>query len=81
MKTSFYIIALFSFLLFGCNRQCSQTPLSPWIEGAFETQEYRNLFNEIGYSEKEIDEKLAEIFHERYPELRLVAKLKRGVIK
>ncbi|MFD1123880.1 hypothetical protein ACFQ22_00690 [Lentilactobacillus raoultii] len=28
-----------------------------------------------------VDEKLAESFHERYPELRLVAKLKRGVIK
>lgn len=63
MKTSFYIIALFSFLLFGCNRQYSQAPLSPWTEGAFETQEYRNLFKEMGYLEEEIDEKLAEIFY------------------
>ena len=33
----------------------------PWEKGAFETGEYRNLFLEYGYSQKEIDKKLDDI--------------------
>ena len=36
----------------------------PWEKGAIETGEYRNLFLEYGYSQKEIDKKLDEIFND-----------------
>lgn len=35
----------------------------PWERGAFETRRYRNLFAELGYSQAEIDRKLAEVFN------------------
>ena len=34
----------------------------PWESGAFKTNNYRNVFAEMGYSEKEIDAKLKEVF-------------------
>lgn len=34
----------------------------PWEQGAFVTHHYRNVFAEIGYSEKAIDAKLKEVF-------------------
>lgn len=34
----------------------------PWSEGAFRTGKYRNFFAEMGYSQKETDDKLKEIF-------------------
>lgn len=34
----------------------------PWESGAFKTNSYRNVFAEMGYSEKEIDAKLKEVF-------------------
>ena len=30
----------------------------PWTKGGFETKKYRNLFVEMGYSQKEVDAKL-----------------------
>ncbi|MBR2631235.1 MAG: glycoside hydrolase [Bacteroidaceae bacterium] len=37
---------------------------TPWEKGAFETKKYRNLFVEMGYSEKEVDAKLKEVFND-----------------
>lgn len=34
----------------------------PWTEGAFKTGSYRNLFAEVGYSQKDIDARLDSIF-------------------
>ena len=34
----------------------------PWEQGAMRTGKYRNVFAEMGYSEKEIDAKLKEVF-------------------
>jgi endo-1,4-beta-D-glucanase Y len=39
-------------------------PLSPWESGAFETQKYRNVFAEAGYSQEEIDAQLSAIFRQ-----------------
>ncbi|MDR2125787.1 MAG: family 43 glycosylhydrolase [Prevotellaceae bacterium] len=39
-------------------------PLSPWTKGAFETQKYRNLFAEAGYTEQETETKLNDLFHQ-----------------
>ena len=35
----------------------------PWQKGAFTSKKYRNMFQELGYSEKAIDEKLQEAFN------------------
>ncbi len=40
----------------------STTALTPWDKGAFETHKYRNLFAELGYSQKDIDRKLNDLF-------------------
>lgn len=37
--------------------------LKPWDKGAFETQQYRNLFAEVGYAQADIDARFQEIFH------------------
>lgn len=37
---------------------------TPWDKGAFETKKYRNLFVEMGYSQKEVDAKVQEVFDE-----------------
>lgn len=37
--------------------------LNPWDKGAFETRKYRNLFAELGYSQKDIDAKVEDVFH------------------
>ena len=34
---------------------CGQKELKPWTQGGFETHKYRNVFAEMGYSGKEID--------------------------
>ncbi|MBR6203081.1 MAG: glycoside hydrolase [Bacteroidaceae bacterium] len=36
----------------------------PWDKGAFETKKYRNLFVEMGYSEKDVDAKVQEVFND-----------------
>ncbi|MBQ9361950.1 MAG: glycoside hydrolase [Bacteroidaceae bacterium] len=36
--------------------------LTPWNKGAFETQQYRNLLVEMGYSEETVNAKLQEVF-------------------
>ncbi len=40
----------------------SKTSLQPWEKGGFETGKYRNLFAELGYSQKQIDAKLQELY-------------------
>ena len=36
----------------------------PFTKGGFETGKYRNVFLEAGYSQKEIDKKVDEVFNE-----------------
>ncbi len=36
----------------------------PWDKGAFETKKYRNLFVEMGYSEKDVEAKVQEVFND-----------------
>ena len=36
----------------------------PWTKGGFETKKYRNLFVEMGYSQKDVDAKLKEVFND-----------------
>ena len=38
--------------------------MEPWEKGAWETGEYRNLFLEAGYKQKEIDVKLAKAYYD-----------------
>jgi oligosaccharide reducing-end xylanase len=42
---------------------CQKT-LTPWEKGAFETGEYRNVFQEAGYSQQDIDAKVDGIFND-----------------
>ena len=42
----------------------TQTHLVPSNKGAFQTNNYRNLFVEMGYSKKRVDNKLNEVFKE-----------------
>lgn len=43
---------------------CSGGLGKPWSKGGFETGKYRNVFKEMGYSQKEIDAKLNQIYYE-----------------
>ena len=63
MKRFYLVLLALPFLMFACNKQSDRGNLKPWTEGAFETGKYRNLFAEIGYPEKEVDEKLEQIFY------------------
>ena len=38
--------------------------LTPWKKGAFETNQYRNLFVEMGYQQADVDAKLKEVFND-----------------
>ena len=38
--------------------------MAPWEKGAWETGEYRNVFFDAGYSQKEIDAKLEKAYHD-----------------
>ena len=42
----------------------TQTHLVPWDKGAFQTNRYRNLFVEMGYNNKQVDDKLKDVFNE-----------------
>ena len=37
---------------------------TPWKKGAFETEQYRNVFVEMGYQPEEVDAKLKEVFND-----------------
>lgn len=48
-----------------CMTVClSAQTYKPWDKGAFETGKYRNLFVEMGYSEKEVEKKVKEVFND-----------------
>ena len=36
----------------------------PWDKGGFETQQYRNLFGEMGYNPMAVERKLQEVFND-----------------
>ena len=59
MKNYFIAISLLFLPLFS---SCGPKPLVPAEKGGFETQKYRNVFVEAGYSPKEVDAKLNEVF-------------------
>lgn len=40
----------------------STTQLNPWHKGGMETGKYRNLFAELGYTDKQINDKLNELY-------------------
>ena len=40
--------------------------LTPWKKGAFETNQYRNLFVEMGYHQAYVDAKLKEVFNDLF---------------
>lgn len=62
-KISLLVFVLCSLLLLASCNQRRQDNLTPWTKGAFETRKYRNMFNEMGYLENEIDKKMEEIFY------------------
>lgn len=43
---------------------CNPSLHKPWTKGGLETGKYRNVFKEMGYSQKEIDAKLNSIYEE-----------------
>ena len=43
---------------------CSTPAHMPWSKGGFETGKYRNVFAEMGHSQKEIDAKVQSVFDE-----------------
>ena len=48
-----------------CMMPCLQAQtFEPWTKGAFETQSYRNLLVEMGYSEQDVEAKLQSVFNE-----------------
>ena len=50
MKKIFILLAAACMML----SACGQTSLKPWTKGGFDTHKYRNVFAEMGYSQKEI---------------------------
>ena len=40
--------------------------MKPWKKGAWETGKYRNLFLEAGYSQSDIDAKLAKAYYDLF---------------
>jgi oligosaccharide reducing-end xylanase len=40
--------------------------LKPWTEGAWKTGKYRNVFLEVGYTQKDIDAKLAKAYYDLF---------------
>jgi Endoglucanase Y len=59
MKNLILFISMILPLMFSCQK--ADKGLAPLEKGAFETQQYRNVFAELGYSQEEIDAKLNEI--------------------
>jgi hypothetical protein len=71
---SFALTFSFSFFCLGqvipanpdCNKDVkdSRGKMKPWKKGAWETGKYRNVFLDAGYSQAEIDAKLAKAYHD-----------------
>ncbi len=70
-KTSLIILLFFNSLIAFCqaipetphnNSSAPRKPMKPWNKGAWETRKYRNVFLEAGYSQTEINAKLAKAY-------------------
>ena len=59
MKKIFIVLAAVLMVV-----SCKPKALKPWDKGGFETGKYRNVFAEMGYSKKEINDKVESIFQE-----------------
>ena len=56
-------LILIATLLYMC-ASANAASRTPWIKGGFETRQYRNLFAEMGYAQKDIDQKVSEVFND-----------------
>ena len=56
-------LILIATLLYMC-ASANAASRAPWTKGAFETRQYRNLFAEMGYAQKDIDQKVSEVFND-----------------
>ena len=56
-------LILIATLLYMC-ASANAASRTPWTKGAFETRQYRNLFAEMGYAQKDIDQKVSEVFND-----------------
>ena len=56
-------LILIATLLYMC-ASAKAASRAPWTKGAFETRQYRNLFAEMGYAQKDIDQKVSEVFND-----------------
>ena len=59
MKKTFFFLTLMCITI-GAYSQSYK----PWEQGAFDTRKYRNVFVEMGYSVKDVDKKLQEVFND-----------------
>ena len=59
MKKTFFFLTLMCITI-GAYSQSYK----PWEQGAFDTRKYRNVFVEMGYSAKDVDKKLQEVFND-----------------
>ncbi len=59
MKKTFFFLTLMCIII-GAYSQSYK----PWEQGAFDTRKYRNVFVEMGYSAKDVDKKLQEVFND-----------------
>lgn len=62
-KYLFFLITIMCLVTFPIQSSC---PLKPWNEGAFKTNNYRNLFAEMGYSQQAINAKVQEVFDDEF---------------
>ncbi len=63
MKHFKFFTLCLSALLLICSVDCNAKKMKPWTKGAAETGKYRNYFKELGYSQKEIDKKIADAYY------------------
>ena len=59
MKKTFFFLTLMCITI-GAYSQSYK----PWEQGALDTRKYRNVFVEMGYSAKDVDKKLQEVFND-----------------
>lgn len=65
----YYGIISFLIIMFFSSIHCTGKNVmehSSWNKGAFETQAYRNIFSELGYTQNEIDKRLNQIFDDLF---------------
>ena len=57
-------VCLSALVMLGSALPCCAKKMTPWKKGAAETGKYRNYFKELGYSKKEINQKIADAYYE-----------------